>query len=80
MKYIFVRVIVFNFLFKYDDAHNNTYSTRWINPELKEHRSNISVFSCVYEEYSDSEHFFEFTVKTASILFQTSMKSYGKSH
>ena len=40
--------------------------------ELKDRPTNISVFSRIYEEYTDAEHFFEFARKTAAILFQTS--------
>jgi hypothetical protein len=70
--------------FKYGDEANGTYADRWSVPELKERQSNISVFSRIFEEYTDAEHFLEFTRKTAAILFQTSkhivMKSLNKYH
>ena len=61
------------FLLKYGDENNSAYPSRWSVPELKEHQSNISVYSRIFEEYTDSEHFLEFTRKTAAILFQTSI-------
>jgi hypothetical protein len=66
--------IDFNDLFKFGDENNGTYPPRWSVPELKDHPTNISTFSRIYEEYTDAEHFFEFTRKTASILLQTSIK------
>ncbi|CAF4989423.1 unnamed protein product, partial [Rotaria sp. Silwood1] len=60
---------------KYGDEPNNAYQSRWSVNELKERQTNISVFSRIYEEYTDAEHFFEFTRKTTSILLQTKIAS-----
>jgi len=62
------------FLFKFGDENNSAYPSRWSVPEIKDRPSNISVFSRIFEEYTDAEHFFEFTRKTAAILLQTSIK------
>ncbi len=59
---------------QFGDENNNPYTSRWSVTELKERQTNISVFARIYEEYTDAEHFFDFTRKTASILFQTSKK------
>ncbi len=59
------------YMFQYGDD-NNPYASRWSVTELKDRQSNISVFARIYEEYTDAEHFFDFTRKTASILFRTS--------
>jgi len=64
------------FLLKDGDENNAAYAARWSVPELKERQSNISVFSRIYEEYTDAEHFLEFIRKTGSILFQTSIQIY----
>ncbi|CAF4433224.1 unnamed protein product [Rotaria socialis] len=61
---------------QYGDETNTPYQSRWSVNELKERPTNISVFSRIYEEYSDAEHFFDFTHKTASILLQTKTASF----
>ncbi|CAF4617872.1 unnamed protein product [Rotaria sp. Silwood2] len=61
---------------KYGDEPNNAYQSRWSVNELRERQTNISVFSRICEEYTDAEHFFEFTRKTASILLQTKVASF----
>jgi hypothetical protein len=66
---------MFFFMLKYGDENNSAYPSRWSVPELKDHPSNISVYSRIFEEYTDAEHFLEFTRKTAAILFQTSTKN-----
>ncbi len=63
-------------MLKDGDETNAAYAARWSVPELKERQSNISVFSRIYEEYTDAEHFLEFIRKTSSILFQTSIEIY----
>ncbi len=65
-------------MFKFGDDSTNAYPPRWSVPELKDRQANISVFSRIFEEYTDAEHFFEFTRKTAAILFQTSMQKTKK--
>ncbi len=60
-------------MFKFGDDNTNTYPSRWSVPEFKDRQTNISVFSRIFEEYTDAEHFFEFTRKTAAILLQTSI-------
>jgi hypothetical protein len=65
-------VLVFCLL-KFGDENNSAYPSRWSVPEIKDRQSNISIFSRIYEEYTDAEHFFEFTRKTAAILLQTSI-------
>ncbi|CAF0744949.1 unnamed protein product [Adineta ricciae] len=52
------------------------YPSRWSAAELKERQSNISVYSRIFEEYTDAEHFLEFTYKTASILLETKAASF----
>ena len=59
-------------LLKFVDENNSSFPSRWSVPELKDRQANISIFSRIYEEYTDAEHFFEFTRKTAAILLQTS--------
>ncbi|CAF3675775.1 unnamed protein product [Adineta steineri] len=61
---------------QFGDENTGAYPSRWSVPELKDRQSNISVFSRIYEEYTDSEHFLEFTRKTASILLQTKTASF----
>ncbi len=72
----YLSILFFGFLLKDGDENNAAYATRWSIPEFKERQSNISVFSRVYEEYTDAEHFLEFIRKTSSILFQTSIEIY----
>jgi hypothetical protein len=62
------------FFFKFGDENNSAYPSRWSVPELKDRQTNISVFSRIFEEYTDAEHFFDFTRKTAAILLQTSIE------
>ncbi|CAF3829183.1 unnamed protein product [Rotaria sordida] len=61
---------------KYGDEPTNTFQSRWSVNEIKERQTNISVFSRICEEYTDAEHFCEFTRKTTSILLQTKTASF----
>ncbi|UJR14659.1 hypothetical protein I4U23_001652 [Adineta vaga] len=61
---------------KFGEENPGGYPSRWSVPELKERQSNISVYSRIFEEYTDAEHFLEFTYKTASILMETKTASF----
>lgn len=59
-------------LLQYGENNNDPYGSRWSLGEFRDRQTNISVFARINEEYVDAEHFFDFALKTATILFQTS--------